>query len=180
VQNYGATCYAIDEKQPADGYMRQIPGPYTQPVGPAGGPLQGSSLAGPPPAAIPAPAGLFEHPLLALGLVLAAGQGPLEPPKTSPSLGALDPGEAAIGDPDLTLTLTGANFADTSVIVFNGGDEPTTFVSETELTTTVKPSTATVAGSFPVLVRNANGEESNAVDFTFTESQPVTRKRKDK
>ena len=83
VQNYGATCYAIDEKQPAAGYMRQIPGPYVQPVGPAGGPLKGSSLAGPPPAAIPAPQ--LDHPLLAMGLILAGSQTPPEPPASQSS-----------------------------------------------------------------------------------------------
>ena len=47
VTYYGAACTAIAEKQPSASYLRQMPGPYTVPVGPAGGPLKGSSLAGP-------------------------------------------------------------------------------------------------------------------------------------
>lgn len=77
--NYGATCYAYEEKQAAVGYIRQVPGPYVQPTGPAGGPLKGSTLCGPPLAVMPAPA--IDNPLLlALGLILAAGQQPPEPP----------------------------------------------------------------------------------------------------
>jgi IPT/TIG domain len=85
-----------------------------------------------------------------------------------PELLSIDPEVAAIGDDDLTLTCTGEDFDDTCVITFNGGEEPTTFVSATELTTTVKPSTATVAGEFPVTVKNAHGE-SEPVMFEFVE-----------
>lgn len=81
VYNYGATCYTFDEKMAAVGYIRQQPGPYVQPTGPAGGPLKGSTLAGPPPASLPGP--LVENPLLLLGLILAAGQQPPEPPAGS-------------------------------------------------------------------------------------------------
>jgi hypothetical protein len=84
VRNYGAACTAIAEKQPAAGYLRQQPGPYTVPVGPAGGPLQGSSLAGPVPTTVN-PQFDFEHPLLAAGLLLAAGQAPVEPPQSEPA-----------------------------------------------------------------------------------------------
>lgn len=80
VKYYGAECTAISEKQPSASYLRQIPGPYAVPVGPAGGPLKGSSLAGPAPAAIPAPQ--LEHPLLAVGLIMAASQQPPEPPQS--------------------------------------------------------------------------------------------------
>jgi hypothetical protein len=103
---------------------------------------------------------------------------PTTPPGTPPPavplvLEDIDPDSAEIGSADLTLTLTGTGFTGDSVIVFNGGDEPTTFVSDTELTTIVKPSTAGTEGDFPVLVRNA-GEQSAALDFTFT-AAGVTR-----
>lgn len=82
VRNYGAACTPIAEKQPAAGYLRQQPGPYTVPVGPAGGPLQGSSLAGPIPVSVTP---VIEHPLLLLtGLALAASQQPPEPPAAEP------------------------------------------------------------------------------------------------
>jgi len=94
----------------------------------------------------------------------AEGGGEAEPP----DLLDIDPDAATIGDPDVTLTCTGEGFTPESVIVFNGGDEPTTFVNETTLTTIVKPSTAGVAGTFPVLVRSAAGE-SEPLDFEFVE-----------
>ena len=85
-----------------------------------------------------------------------------------PVLTSLDPNAAVIGGPDLDLSALGSGFDANSVIVFNGGEEPTTFVAENELTTTVKPSTAGTAGAFAVLVRNLEGD-SEALDFTFEE-----------
>jgi len=85
-----------------------------------------------------------------------------------PDLLDLDPDIATIGDADLTLTCTGEGFTADSVITFNGGDEPTTYVSDTTLTTIVKPSLATVAGEFPVTVKNAAGE-SEPLMFEFVE-----------
>jgi hypothetical protein len=93
-------------------------------------------------------------------------------PDTPPVASAVTPNTAVIGGPDLTISVTGENFGDTSVIVFNGGDEPTTFVSNTELNTVVKPSTAGTPGVYGVCVRNES-QTSNNVEFTFTE--PTTR-----
>jgi hypothetical protein len=87
----------------------------------------------------------------------------------APELLSIDPDVAAIGDAELTLTCTGEDFDETCVIVFNGGEEETTFISATELTTIVQPMTATVAGEFPVTVRNAHGE-SEPVMFEFVEA----------
>ena len=84
-------------------------------------------------------------------------------------LTSITPDTAELGSADLVLACTGEGFFSDSVIVFNGGVEATTYVSPTELTTIVKPSTATAAGSFPVLVRNYDGKESAAVNFSFTE-----------
>jgi IPT/TIG domain-containing protein len=89
---------------------------------------------------------------------------------------SLNPDHADIGGADVTMHVIGTGFTPDAVIVFNGGDEPTTYVSDTELTTVVRPSTATVEGAFPVMVRQADGE-SNEVDFTFAaapvEVEPV-------
>ena len=86
----------------------------------------------------------------------------------TPALTALTPDTAVVGDADLTLVVTGTDFTPQSVIVFNGGDEPTTFVSETELSTGVKPSLVSTATTVPVLVRNAS-LTSEPLDFTFTD-----------
>lgn len=86
----------------------------------------------------------------------------------TPTLTSISPDTAVIGDADLTLTATGTDFTPQSVITFNGGNENTEFVSDTELTTIVKPSTATTAGAYPVTVKTST-LESDAVDFTFTD-----------
>jgi len=86
----------------------------------------------------------------------------------TPTLTSIDPDTAVIGDPDVTLTVTGTDFTPQSVITFNGGNETTEFVSDTELTTIVKPSTATTAGAYPVTVKTSTFE-SDPVDFTFTD-----------
>jgi hypothetical protein len=96
---------------------------------------------------------------------------PPEPPEEvipGPALAALDPNEAMMGSADLTLRVLGENYDEGSVIVFNGGDEVTAFISATELHTGVKPSLVGAAIAVPVLVRNADGQQSAVLDFTFT------------
>lgn len=89
-------------------------------------------------------------------------------PGKPPVVTGLSPESAEIGSADLTLTVSGTGFADGDVISFNGGDEPTTFVNDTTLTTVVKPSTASGPWSIPVRVNGAGGS-SNALMFSFTE-----------
>lgn len=92
-------------------------------------------------------------------------------PTEPPTIESLDPEEAMIGDEaDVTMHVYGSGFTDKSVITFNGGDEPTVYVSETELTTIVKPSTAQTPGVYPVTVRNADGQESTPYDFEFLDA----------
>lgn len=96
------------------------------------------------------------------------------PPLTLPSgdppiLESISPNTAVIGGPDVTMTASGIGFTEASVISFNGGEEPTTFVDGGRVTTIVKPSTATTPGSYPVTV--ANGDKvSGEASFTFTEA----------
>jgi hypothetical protein len=99
-------------------------------------------------------------------------------PTEAPTLASLDPAEAICGDADdVEMHVHGAGFTAGSMIVFNGGEEPTTYVSETELTTIVRPSTASAPGSYPVLVRTGT-HETAPVDFTFTEEEaPAARSR---
>ena len=178
VTYYGAACTAIAEKQPSASYLRQIPGPYVVPVGPAGGPLKGSSLAGPPPAAIPAP-GIFEHPLLALGVVLAAGQKPPEPPEAvaPPVVKSLDPDTAVLGSEDITMHVLGSGFNAGSTIVFANQDEPIQFISDTDISTGVKPSLGWGAVTVQVSVRNIDGQLSAELPFTFTEGAPAATRK---
>lgn len=96
----------------------------------------------------------------AIQLVLTAGQ-------PAPSVvDSLAPPTAVIGDVAFDVHVHGTDFTEESVIVFNGIDEPTTFVSNTELTTGVNMPLWTVPVVVPVLVRT-NTVESNSVNFEF-------------
>jgi len=80
----------------------------------------------------------------------------------------LVPPGAQIGDPSFTLQVLGTGFAAGDVIVFAGQDEPTTVVSDTEVTTGVNMDTWFGPDAIPVTVRNALGGVSNVATFTFT------------
>jgi hypothetical protein len=92
-----------------------------------------------------------------------------------PTLTALAPNSAEIGGEAVTMEVNGTGFIEESVIVFNGGEETTTFVSPAKLTTGVNPATATTPGSYPVLVRTFS-HETDPQMFTFT--QPAARRGK--
>jgi hypothetical protein len=85
----------------------------------------------------------------------------------TPTLTSLTPNTAVSGDPDFVLSCAGTNFRSNSVIFFGSEDEPTTFVSDTEITTGVKPSLFAPA-TVPVLIRTLGLPDTDPVDFIFT------------
>lgn len=93
-----------------------------------------------------------------------------------PTITSLDPAEAESGSADVTMTVNGTNFNDGTTIVFGQHDEPTTFVSDTQVSTGVKPSLFAPA-TVPVKVRNGPAT-SESLDFTFTEPAGATRSKK--
>jgi hypothetical protein len=93
-----------------------------------------------------------------------------------PTLTSLDPDTAVLGDPDLVMTCHGSGFTATSVINFADQDEPTTLVSDTAVTTGVKPSLGWGAGPQPVYVRSGSAV-SETLQFTFTEPAARTTKK---
>jgi hypothetical protein len=86
----------------------------------------------------------------------------------TPVLTSISPNTAVLNDPDVTMTCTGEGFSESSVIVFAGQQEPITFVSETEISTVVKPSLPWGAVTVDVSVKNGT-MESDTLEFTFTE-----------
>ncbi|MEJ5309852.1 MAG: right-handed parallel beta-helix repeat-containing protein [Anaerolineae bacterium] len=74
------------------------------------------------------------------------GPAPLTLLSINPSFFDVD--EAA----DFTLTADGAGFTANSVVRWNGSDRPTTFVSSTRLTATIRAADVSTVGSFPVTV----------------------------
>jgi len=85
----------------------------------------------------------------------------------APVLSSLNPGTAVLGSANFTLSCIGEGFTPDAVIVFNGFDEPTTVVSETEVTTGVDMSVWAAPATLPVLVRTAAGVSAPLM-FEFT------------
>jgi hypothetical protein len=98
----------------------------------------------------------------------------------APDLERLEPDEADAGDAeDIVMHVHGTGFTEESVIYFNGLEEPTTFVSETEVTTGVKPSLFVVPAVCPVTVRNGS-YESDALEFEFLDPEEPVAARETK
>jgi hypothetical protein len=93
----------------------------------------------------------------------------------TPVITSLNPATIEIGQPTFDIHVMGENFDPESVIVFNGFDEPTTFVSAGELTTGVNMDVWLTAAICPVMVRSKDGITSDPVPFEFTQSAPITR-----
>jgi len=85
----------------------------------------------------------------------------------APVVSSLNPATAVIGDPSFDIHVIGTGFDATSVITFNGLDEPTLLVSETELSTGVNMSLWVAPATVPVAVRNGD-LVSEPVNFEFT------------
>jgi hypothetical protein len=100
-------------------------------------------------------------------VILTHGSQPL------PQVNSISPTSAALGSESFDLHVSGANFDPEAKIVWNGAVEPTTFVSETELTTGVNMGTAEQAVQVPVQVQNENGALSNTQLFEFTPAAPT-------
>lgn len=85
-----------------------------------------------------------------------------------PTLNSITPNTAVKGSADLTLSCNGTQFTPNTVIWFNGGYEPTTYVSPTQVTTIVKPSLVSQAIAVQVNVSNGANPSPTPKTFTFT------------
>lgn len=95
-----------------------------------------------------------------------------------PALTALLPGTAIVGDADFTLRVLGTGFDAHSILVFAGHEEPTTLVSDTEVTTGVNMAVWLGADpDIPVLVRNGL-LESNVLPFVLQAPTAASRRRR--
>lgn len=88
---------------------------------------------------------------------------------SSPVVVSLSPSTVVLGSPSFDVHVIGTGFNPDSVIVFNGHDEPTTFVSATDLSTGVNMPLWQAPAVVPIAVRNPSGTLSNSENFTFTE-----------
>jgi len=97
----------------------------------------------------------------------------IDPDAPAPVLTALTPASVKLGEPDFTLHVEGTGFVEGDTILWNGAPEPTTFVSDAELTTGVNMATAINAVTCAVAVRNLVGHVSNELTFEFLPADPV-------
>lgn len=115
-------------------------------------------------------------------------------PNPVPTLTAISPESAVFGGSDFTLTMSGSRFINGSVVIWNGAERATEFVSATEIRATIlasdiapsspKPETAedgdgvaapSADDTVQVWVRNPEpgGGTSVALPFTRLEARPV-------
>jgi hypothetical protein len=100
------------------------------------------------------------------------------PDASAPTISALEPTEATIGDPSFRIYVTGEQFHVGSVIVFAGHDEPTTMETDGRLSTGVNMDVW--LGPDTVSVGVLNGDKlSNLVDFTFLAAGGADREAAD-
>ena len=92
-----------------------------------------------------------------------------------PSLTSLSPSSAMAGGAGFTLTVTGSNFINGSVVYWNGANRTTTYVSATQLTAAITVADIATAGTALVTVYNPapGGGTSNAITFTIQAANPV-------
>ncbi|HEY1576437.1 MAG TPA: hypothetical protein VGF82_05110 [Terracidiphilus sp.] len=93
---------------------------------------------------------------------------------TPPTLTSLNPNTSFNNVPPLSLTANGTGFVSASIIVWNGIALPTTFVSSTQLTTTVPAADLTLVGTANVFVLNPDSTVSNTLPFTITVNPATT------
>ncbi len=84
---------------------------------------------------------------------------------TLPTLTKISPNFSLVGGPDVTMTLTGTNFATSSTALFGPLALATTFVSNTQLTAVVPASALTKIAQVNVTVSNSPTAVSNPLPF---------------
>jgi hypothetical protein len=84
-----------------------------------------------------------------------------------PTSTLLSPNFVAIGDPSFDLVVNGSDFVTTSVVIWNGADRPTTYVSSTQLIASIPASDLSTSGTAGVAVRTPppHGGLSNSLVF---------------
>ena len=101
------------------------------------------------------------------------------PDTSAPVLTELVPATAVIDSEDFDISIMGEKFDENTVIWWNDHPEPTTFVSENEVTTLVRPDTIFTPEVLPISVRNGT-VFSNVLEFDFTAPAEAKASKKKK
>jgi PKD repeat protein len=93
-----------------------------------------------------------------------------------PSLTSLIPSSIIAGSPDFTLTLSGDNFVNGSIVSFNNQQYSSTYISKTQISATIPSSAIVTPGSYPVKAINPGpgGGESNPLTFAVKPALEIT------
>jgi len=90
----------------------------------------------------------------------------------APTLSSISPSAATAGSGPITLTATGSSFMSNSVLQVNGSARSTTFISGTQLSTTLTSSDLAIAGSLAITASTPGGGTSSALVFTVNNPAP--------
>ena len=92
----------------------------------------------------------------------------IKPQSEPPVLSSIEPNELPVWAQDTEVFFNGSNFTESSVIIWNNGEEATKFISAEQLSTIVKPSTvqAPLPFSLQAYVTD-NGKQTTHLVFTF-------------
>ena len=95
-------------------------------------------------------------------------------PPPVPVVNSLSPSSGVAGSAGFTLTVNGSGFASSSVVSWNGGARPTTFVSSTQLTAAVAASDVAAVGTAQVSVSTPPPGGGTSSSRLFTIVPPPT------
>jgi sugar lactone lactonase YvrE len=84
---------------------------------------------------------------------------------STPAITSLSPNSAYVGSEDTVVTISGSQFLDNAAVTVNGTSQAATFVSETQLTTTLTAAQLSAVGTLTLAVVNPDGGTSNAAAF---------------
>jgi hypothetical protein len=90
-----------------------------------------------------------------------------------PTLASISPTSGTAGGAAFTLTVTGTNFAASSVVNFNNAAKSTTVVSTTQLTAAITAADIATAGSLPVTVTTPAPGGGTTAAINFAVNNPV-------
>lgn len=134
-------------------------------------PAASIALAGTVPVTVynPAPGGGTSN---AINFIITVGNNPL------PVATGLTPNNVTAGGGSFTLSVTGSNFVNNSVLKWNNVALTTTFVNSTQLTAFVPAANITTAGtaSVTVFTPTPGGGTSSALLFTINATAPVVKR----
>jgi hypothetical protein len=95
-------------------------------------------------------------------------------PNGVPSITSLSPANATAGDPGFSLTVSGTNFVNGSIVRWDGADRATTFSSSSQLSAQISAADIATAGTHSITVFSPapGGGISNAMTFTVNNPAP--------